>query len=58
MPRGLILNKVDPSISAINSSVASAKEAIPLAERIPYIFPVASLLEELPKQNAGVQLLL
>jgi hypothetical protein len=58
MPPGLILKKADPSISAINRSPASVEEEIPLAERIPYIFPVASLLEELPKQNAGVPLLL
>lgn len=52
--------KTGPSISATNDSLTltPVKVDTPLAKRIPYIFPVVSLLEVLPKQNAGVRLLL
>ena len=53
LPSELIPDIIDPPISEINGPLA-----ITLAERIPYISPVASLLEALTTQNASVRLLL
>ena len=58
IPPERILNKSDTPKSTINGSFAFVKDPTPLAERIPYISPVASLLEALPTQNASVRLLL
>ena len=59
MPPELILNKVSPEIGVVNKSLASVKTVTPPIETIPYIFPVVSLLEVLPKKpNVGVRLLL
>ena len=58
IPPERILNKSDTPKSTINGSFAFVKDPTPLAERIPYISPVASLLEALPTQNASVSLLL
>ena len=58
IPSEQIDNKFDPPMGAIKDSLASLKEATALAERIPYISPLAGvLLQALTMRNVSVRLL-